>query len=48
MLTEADEKKRQQQKIAWQVAVESCIQSKEDPVTVFHRLMKKFQDQDKY
>ena len=48
MFTQSDEKKRQQQKIAWQVAVESCIQSKEDPVTVFHRLMKKFQDQDEY
>ena len=48
MLSEADEKKRQQQKIAWQVAVETCIQSKEDPVVVFHRLMRKSQDQDEY
>jgi len=34
-------------KLAWSIATETCIQSKEDPVMIYNRLMKEFETKDK-
>ena len=34
-------------KYAWSIATETCLQSKEDPVLIYNRLMKEFVDNEK-
>ena len=40
MSKEREERIKRQKSIAWSIAVETCLQSKEDPVLIYERLMK--------
>lgn len=46
MARNPDCKIEKRKRYAWTIATETCLQSKEDPVLIYERLMKQFEDND--
>jgi hypothetical protein len=43
-----DDPMERRKRIAWSVATSSCIETRQDPVEVYNRLMDEWDDVDKY